>query len=167
MKILMITAKDYDDSEVLYPYLRLLEEGYEVDVASFTKGTVNGKYHYVINANKEFLEVDPQEYAGLMLPGGKAPEKIRLNEAALKIIRYFMANEFPTAAICHGQQLLISAGVLMGRRATCYPGIRDDLKYAGAVYEDHCAVSDRNLVTSRSPEDLPYFMKAFSNILNK
>lgn len=164
-KILMITGNDYDDSEVLYPYYRLTEEGYTVDVASAEKGEVAGKYHFKINANLTFDNVNTSDYAGLMLPGGKAPERIRLIDRVCEIVREFERDKKPIAAICHGQQLLISADVLKGKKATCYPGIRDDLKNAGALYEDSCAVVCDNLVTSRRPEDLPYFMKAFISIL--
>lgn len=167
MKILMITAEGYDDSEVLYPYFRLLEEGFEVDVASFKKEPVHGKYHFVIEAGLTFEEVDCEKYAGLLVPGGKAPEKIRQNQAAQKIVQYFIEKRLPVAAICHGQQILISAKVLQGRKATCYPGVADDLVNAGAQYENSRAVVDDNLVTSRRPEDLPYFMGAFIKLFNK
>ncbi len=165
MKILMLTAEGFDDSEVLYPYFRLLEEGFEVDVASFKNEQVHGKYHFAIDAVLAFEEVHCQEYKALAIPGGKAPEKIRQNKAALKIVQYFMNENMPVAAICHGQQILISAQVLGGRRATCYPGVADDLINAGATYEDKRVVTDQNLVTSRRPEDLPYFMKEFIKLL--
>lgn len=164
-KILMITEKDYDDSEVLYPYYRLIEAGYPVDVAASEKGEVSGKYHFKINADFSFAEINPSDYAGLILPGGKAPERIRQFESVCKLISEFNRLQKPIAAICHGQQLLISAGVLKGKRATCYPGIRDDLKNAGAIYEDSCVVICDYLVTSRRPEDLPHFMKAFLSLL--
>lgn len=164
-KILMITGKDYDDFEVLYPYYRLIEEEFTVDIASAETGEVSGKYHFKINANLTFEEVDADDYDGLILPGGKAPEKLRLIDKVCELVRKFDESEKPIAAICHGQQLLISANVLNGKTATCYPGIRDDLKNAGALYEDKCAVVCNNLVTSRRPEDLPHFMKAFISIL--
>lgn len=165
MKILMITAKDYDDSEVLYPYYRLIEEGFEVDVASFEKGTVAAKYHFTIEAGKAFDEVKTSDYGGLVLPGGKAPEKLRQDAKCIKTVKYFFDNNLPVCAICHGQQILISADVLQGRKATCYPGIKDDIINAGAQYVNEKAVADGNLVTSRRPEDLPYFMKAFIQLL--
>lgn len=164
-KILMITGKDYDDSEVLYPYYRLIEEGFVVNVTSVEKGEVLGKYHFKINANLTFEDVNTAGYDGLILPGGKAPEKLRLIEKVCELVREFDESDKPIAAICHGQQLLISADVLKGKTATCYPGIRDDLKNAGALYEDKCAVVCNNLVTSRRPEDLPHFMRAFISIL--
>lgn len=164
-KILMITGKDYDDSEVLYPYYRLVEEGYTVDVASVEKGEVSGKYHFKIDANFTFDEINTDEYIALMLPGGKAPEKLRIIDKVCEIVREFEKSGKPMAAICHGQQILISADVLKGKKATCYPGIRDDLKNAGALYEDNRVVVYENLVTSRRPEDLPYFMKGFISLL--
>jgi len=165
MKVLMITATDYDDSEVLYPYYRLVEEGYDIDVASFEKGSVYGKYHFVIEANKTFDDIVPSEYDALVLPGGKAPEKLRQNEKCIEAVRYFFSKSLPVCAICHGQQILISAKVLQGKTATCYPGIKDDLTNAGAKYADDKVVVDGNLVTSRRPDDLPYFMKEFIELL--
>lgn len=165
MKVLIITAKDYDDSEVLYPYYRLVEEDFEVDVASFEKGSVAGKYHFVIDANKAFEDIIPSEYIALVIPGGKAPEKIRQNEKCIEAVKYFFEKNLPVCAICHGQQILISANVLQGRKATCYPGIKDDLINAGAKYIDDKAVVDNNLVTSRRPDDLPYFMGEFIKLL--
>ena len=164
-KILMITGVGYDDSEVLYPYYRLFEEGYTVDVASVEKGEVAGKYHFKINAALLFDEVKCEEYDGLVLPGGKAPEKLRLIEKVVEIVRQFENSKKPIAAICHGQQILISADVLKGKSATCYPGIRDDLKNAGANYTDERVVVCENLVTSRRPEDLPYFMREFIKLV--
>ena len=147
-KILMITGKDYDDSEVLYPYYRLTEEGYTVDVASAEKGEVAGKYHFKINANLTFDNVNTSDYAGLMLPGGKAPERIRLIDRVCEIVREFERDKKPIAAICHGQQLLISADVLKGKKATCYPGMEDQMGTAQMI---PCgAVQDGNVITGRA-----------------
>lgn len=167
MKILMITAKDYDDSEVLYPYYRFIEEGFEVDIASFEKGSVSGKYHFIIEANKTFDDIVPSEYGALVLPGGKAPEKLRQNQKCIEAVRYFFEKNLPVCAICHGQQILISANVLRGRKATCYPGIKDDLINAGAIYIDDKVVVDGHLVTSRRPDDLPYFMSEFIKLVRR
>lgn len=164
-KILLITYDNCDDSEVMYPYFRMLEAGYEVDVASLEKRIINAKYHYKIEAGLLPDEIIPESYVGLILPGGTAPEKLRQNEYILNTVRFFMDNELPVASICHGQQILISSGRISGRRATCYPGIRDDLINAGAIYEDAPVVVDRNLVTSRRPEDLPYFMREFMKLI--
>ncbi len=161
MNALLITATNYDDSEVLYPYYRMLEEGFSVDVASFEKGIVTGKKYFSITANISVEEIDVTKYDCLMLPGGTASEKLRQNPFVLEAVKYFFKNNLPVASICHGQQILISAGVLKGINATCYPGIKDDIILAGAIYKDERVVVDNNLITSRRPEDLPYFMCEF------
>ena len=166
-KILIITADKCDDSEVLYPYYRIIEEGFEPTIASFEKTIVNAKYHFSIAADIAVDEIDASKYDGLILPGGMAPEKLRQNKAVLDAVKAFDADKKPIAAICHGQQILISAGVLDGRNATCYPGIKDDVINSGAIYEDKCVVVCENLVTSRRPEDLPYFMQEFLNLIDK
>lgn len=166
-KILLITYDNCDDSEVLYPLFRMREAGYTVDVASMEKRTIKAKYHFTMEATHLLSEVDPSEYAGLILPGGTAPEKIRQQASALEITRYFDKNGLPIAAICHGPLILISAGTLRGRKCTCYPGIRDDVINAGGLYDDAEAVVDGNVVTSRRPEDLPAFMREFIALLER
>ena len=161
MKILLITEDKSDDSEVLYPYYRMLEQGWEVEIAALTKKTVACKYHFTAAADKTTAECRSEDYDGLILPGGSAPEKLRLDKDALRLTKEIFEAGKPVCAICHGPQLLISAGVVKGKRATCYPGIADDLKNAGALYEDAPAVVDGNLVTARRPQDLPYWMREF------
>ena len=160
-KILIITADKCDDSEILYPYYRVIEEGFVPTVASFERAVVNAKYHFSIMADISVDEIDVTEYDGLILPGGLAPEKLRQNQAVIDAVKAFDADKKPIAAICHGQQILISAGVLKGKKATCYPGIKDDIINAGAVYEDNNVVVCDNLITSRIPNDLPHMMRAF------
>lgn len=167
MKILLITYDNCDDSEVLYPYFRMLEEGCEVDVASLEKRVINAKYHYRIEATLLPEEISPELYDGLIIPGGTAPEKLRQNKYIIDAVSYFMDHDLPVAGICHGQQILISTGRLKGRTATCYPGIRDDLINCGANYVNERVVVDGKLVTSRRPEDLPYFMREFCRILKE
>lgn len=164
MKALLITAENYDDLEALYPYYRLIEAGFEVDVASFQVGEVLGKKHCKIEANFSVDNIDCSLYDCLVLPGGMAAENLRQNDNVKNIAKYFFEKNLPVASICHGQQILISAGVLKGRKATCYPGIKDDLINAGAYYENKEVVVDGNLVTSRRPEDLPYFMREFIDL---
>jgi protease I len=164
MKVLMITAPGYDDLEVFYAYYRVLEAGHEVDIASVNKGMVVGN-HSQIEANLSYDDVISNDYAGLILPGGSAPETVRLYDTAVKIAHDFMMANLPVAAICHGQQVLITAGVLEGRKCTSYASIRDDIKNAGAEYTDAPLVVDGNLVTSRCPQDLPFFVKAFLELI--
>ena len=164
-KILLITADKCDDSEVLYPYYRVIEAGFAPTVASFERAAVNAKYHFSIMADISVEEIEPSAYDGLILPGGLAPEKLRQNKAVIEAVKAFDRDGKPIASICHGQQILISAGILKGKKATCYPGIRDDLINAGAIYEDRPVVVCENLVTSRRPEDLPFFMREFLKLL--
>lgn len=164
-KILILTDDKCDDSELLYPYYRMLEEGFLVDVASSARKTVTAKYHFTAQATKAFEELNAADYDGLILPGGSAPEKIRQNESAIKVTKEIFVAGKPVCAICHGPQILISAGLFKGMRATCYPGIKDDIINAGAIYENAPVVVDKNLVTSRRPDDLPDWMREFVKLL--
>lgn len=159
MKALIISADNFEDSELLVPYYRLKEAGMAVDVASMKSGSIRGKHDYEVAVAKTLDEINPDDYAILILPGGKAPEKIRKDAKALEIARSFFAHNKPVAAICHGPQTLISAGLVKGRHATCYRSVAGELKDAGALYEDREVVVDGNLVTSREPADLPAFMR--------
>jgi protease I len=131
----------------------------EVHIASFRKGKIRGKHGYEVTADKSLNEINSEDYDILILAGGRAPDKIRKESDALRISREFFQQEKPVAAICHGAQTLISAGLLKGRRATCYSSVAGELKEAGASYEDREVVVDRNLVTSRLPSDLPSFLR--------
>jgi len=160
MKALIISADNFEDSELLVPYYRLKEANIEVTVASMSSGFITGKHGYEVPVDITLNEVNPDDYAILVLPGGKAPESVRKAAKALEIAKSFFASSKPVAAtICHGPQILISAGLLKGRHATCYSSVADELKATGALYEDQEVVVDANLVTSRQPGDLPAFMR--------
>lgn len=159
MKALIISADNFEDSELLVPYYRLQEAGMGVEVASLGRGVITGKHGYEVRVDRSLAEVNPDDYAILVLPGGKAPAAIRKELRALEICRVFMTHDKPVAAICHGPQTLISAGLVRGRRLTCYRTVADELREAGALYEDREVVVDGNLVTSRQPSDLPAFMR--------
>ncbi len=167
MKALIISADNFEDSELLVPYYRLKEEGFEVDIASMKKDKIKGKHGYEVNVDKTLQEVSPGNYDILILPGGKAPEAIRKEKAALEIAKYFFQKNKPVSAICHGPQTLITAGLLKGRHATCYKSVAQEMKDAGAMYEDKEVVVDGNLVTSRQPADLPAFLKETVKILKR
>lgn len=159
MKALVISADNFEDTELLVPYYRLQEEGIDVDVASIRKGTIKGKHGYEVAVTKTLTEVNPDEYVLLVLPGGKAPEAVRKQQKAVDIVQHFFQKNKPVSAICHGPQTLITAGLLKGKRATCYRTVAEEMKAAGAFYEDREVVVDGNLVTSRQPSDLPAFMR--------
>lgn len=166
-KALIISADKFEDLELLVPYYRLLEAGGEVTIASMEKDTIEGLHDYEINVDKTLEEVDPNYYDILVLPGGKAPRKIRKEDVALEIARTFFKYNKPVAAICHGPQILITAGLLKGRRATCYSTVVDELKECGAIYEDMEVVIDDKLVTSRQPSDLPAFNREMMKLLGE
>jgi protease I len=159
MKALMISADNFEDTELLVPYYRLKEEGISVDLASMNTGKIKGKHGYETVVDKTLAEVKPEDYDVLVLPGGRAPEVVRKEKRALEIAKYFFGKNKPVFAICHGPQTLITAGLMKGRHATCYKSVAPEMKEAGAVYEDREVVVDGNLVTSRQPADLPAFMR--------
>jgi protease I len=159
MKALILTASGVEDLEFFYPYYRLREEGIEVDVASPDGQKVEGEHGYGFTANLSFADADVEDYDLLILPGGRGPEKVRLRAEAVEITKKMFAADKTVAALCHGPQVLISADVLRGKRATCWPALRDDLKAAGADYVDREVVVDGNLITSRKPDDLPAFCR--------
>ena len=165
MKALIFGADGFEDVELIYPYHRLLEKGITTHIASMKTGPIIGKHGYEINADIAFKDVNPADYNILVISGGKGPEKMRLDEDALAITRYFFKENKPVAAICHGPQVLVSAGVIKGRKVTCWLGIRDDIVAAGALYEDCEVVIDRNLVSSRSPDDLYAFGREMIKLL--
>jgi len=165
MKALVFGADGFEDLELFYPYHRLKEEGITTHVASMKKGTITGKHGYEIDADIAFKDVKPADYDILVIAGGKGPEKIRLDKDALEIVKHFFRENKPVASICHAPQVLISAGVIKGRKATCWIGIRDDIIAAGALYEDSEVVVDGNLVTSRNPSDLYAFGREMIKLL--
>jgi protease I len=167
MKALIVSADHFEDSELLFPLYRLKEEGMEVDIASTAKRTISGKHGYEVQVDRELADIDPADYDILVLPGGKAPTALRSDKAAVMIAQDFMHRNKPVAAICHGPQILITAGVLQGRHATCYHSVAEELKQSGALYEDREVVVDGNLVTSRQPSDLPAFMREIVGLLRK
>jgi protease I len=167
MRALILSADNFEDTELLIPYYRLQEEGIQVDVASIKKGEIKGKHGYEVNVDKTLKQVNPEDYDILILPGGKAPEVIRKEKEALEIAKHFFQKNKPVSAICHGPQTLISAGLLTGRHATCYKTVAKEMKDAGALYEDKEVVVDGNLITSRQPSDLPAFLKETIKLLKK
>ena len=165
MKVLFLSADGFEDVELIYPLHRLKEEGHDVYVASFNRGKITGKHGYSVEAQLSFEEADPEEFDALVLPGGKAPERVRLNGDAVRITKKMFEDGKPVASICHGPQILISAGVLKGRKGTSTITIRDDVRNAGAEWVDAEVVVDGNWVSSRHPGDLHAWMREFVRLL--
>jgi protease I len=165
MKALFLVADGFEDLELFYPWLRLREEGTETTLATPGGQTVTGMHGYKVEADAPIREVNPGEYDLLVIPGGRSPERLRLREEAVDIARTFMEEDRRVAATGHGPQLLISAGALSGRRVTCSPGIRDDLRACGANYRDEAVVADGSLLTGRGSNDLIEFSRQLMAVL--
>ena len=162
MDALIVSADGFEDSELSYPYYRLQEAGWDVTLATPDGEDVSGKHGVEFEADAAISENGAGGWADdtdvLVVPGGRAPESIRLSAPeTTDIIARFDEADKPIASICHGAQLLISADVLEGREATAYASLEVDVENAGATFVDEEVVVDDNLVTSRNPSDLPAF----------
>jgi protease I len=160
-KAALLVEEIYNEFEVWIPYYRLKEEGVDVTVVgSGTASTYHGKYGIPIKADKKAADVTAAEFDAVVIPGGYAPDKMRIHPEMVALVRDAVAGGKVVACICHGGWMLVSAGVLKGKRATSYIAIKDDMVNAGALWEDSELVRDGNLITSRKPEDLPAFCRA-------
>ena len=161
-RIAILVENYYQELEVWYPLLRLREAGAVVETVGPEAGaTYKSKLGYPVKADRAIADASAADYDALLIPGGWAPDFMRRDPKFVQIVRDLNAAQKPIGAICHGGWLLCSAGVLQGRRATSFFSIRDDMINAGADYVDGEAVVDGNLITSRVPDDLPAFCKAF------
>jgi protease I len=159
-KVVMVLAKNFEDSEAIEPKNHLEGLGADVVTVGEARGPVEGKKGGVLDVARTFAEVSPDEFDLLVIPGGGAPENLRIVDDAVEFTRRFVESGKPVGAICHGPQLLISAKVLEGRTLTSVNKIRDDIINAGGCYVDRPLVVDDNLITSRVPGDLPQFNEA-------
>jgi protease I len=163
--VVILVGPEYEDLEVWYPKLRLEEAGYQVKLAGLGEKEYRGKHGYPCPVDGGVADFTAREMAGIIAPGGWAPDKIRRDQRALALVREVHAAGKLVAAVCHGPWILISAGVVRGRRMTSSHGIRDDLTNAGALWVDEPAVIDGNIVSARVPKDLPAFGKALLEVL--
>ncbi len=157
MKALILAENDFEDLELFYPYYRLKEAGYTVHVASSAE-ELRGKRGYSVRADLKYEDANPEEYDLLVIPGGKSPERVRLQKKAVDITRYFLEKRKRIAIICHGVQVLISAGGVKGRKIACWYGVKDDLIAAGGEFVDGVA-EDGNIISARHPGDLAEWMR--------
>jgi protease I len=166
-RILALVSDDFEDLELWYPVLRLREEGCQVDLAAEKKGQLcHGKYGVPCTSEFSFLEVNPADYDGILVPGGWAPDKLRRFPEVLALVRIMNEDGKVIGEICHAGWVLISAGILKGKNVTSTPGIRDDMENAGAIWHDQSSVVDGNIVSARRPPDLPAYMKDYIRVLN-
>lgn len=167
-KALIITGKRVQDHEFIYPYYRLLEAGFEVDVAIRNKETVQGDLGTKIVPTRDIAGIRAGDYDLLMIPGGaKALEYIRQDGEVIKFISDFNKQKKVIASICHGSQLLISAKIVAGRKISGYYSIKDDINNAGAVYVDAPAVVEGNIITSPHYKHLGDFMRETLKLYDK
>ncbi len=167
-QIAVLVEQQYQEMEVWYPVYRLREAGYKVILVGPDAGkTYPSKLGYPAKSDEAAEEVSASDFAGLVIPGGFAPDYLRRSDAILSLVRGVHEQGKPIASICHGPWVLCSTPVLKGKKATCFFAIKDDVKNAGAEYVDAEVVVDGNLVTSRKPDDLPAFMAAFLKLLAK
>jgi protease I len=160
-KIAILVENQYEELELWYPYHRLREAGFEPVLVGPEHGTYVGKKgSYPCTVDRAVGEVAASDFAGLVIPGGYAPDLMRRSEATVALVREMGRGGQPIAAICHAGWLLISAGLVAGKQVTSFSSIRDDMVNAGADWLDEEVVVDGNLVTSRHPGDLPAFMVA-------
>jgi protease I len=163
--ILFFAASWYEDLELWYPKIRLEEEGARTVVAGLGERTYQGKRGYPVTVDASVDEVQAGNFDGLVIPGGYAPDILRRSARVLALTREIHEAGKPVAFICHAGWVPISAGIVRGRRGTSVGAIRDDLVNAGMLWEDSAVVVDGNLISSRTPADLPAFCRALIRAL--
>jgi protease I len=186
-KIAIVVAHEFEDVELLYPIIRLSEEGAQIFVVPVQEGLhtrpalekkpVTGRFGHtvplpIMEEGKLYSvigleEISPDSYDCVLFPGGYSPDALRLHEPTLDLVRRFHEGGKLLAAICHGPWILISAGIMSGKRATGYAAVRDDLRNAGAQYTDVPAIRDGNIITGRVPDDLTEFCREIINALEE
>lgn len=166
-RVLIFAGPDYEDMELQYPRYRLAEEGADVVIAGIGERTYRGKKGYPVDVDAQVADVRASEFDALVIPGGYAPDKMRRVPELLAVVREMNDRGKPIGAICHAGWVPISAGILKGRRMTCVSAIKDDVINAGAEYVDEPVVVDGNLITSRTPEDLPVWLPALIEAIER
>ena len=180
-RALLLTGDAAEELDTMYPYYRVQEGGWDVDVSSRTMRDVQLVIHefdpnsdaYVEKNGRKlpvdlaFSEVDPSEYVGLVIPGGRAPEYIRLDADVRRITEYFFEHDLPVGTICHGPQVPAVYGLLRGRKTAAFPPLWGDMENAGATLVDAPDVVDGNMVSCRGWPDMPEWSRAFMNVLER
>jgi protease I len=165
MTAAVMIGPNFEDSEATYPYYRLQEAGAQVMIVGIEPGELSGKHGQPLEVEEAASAIDAADLDLLVIAGGMGPDKLRADDGVLDLVRAMHAAEKPIAFICHAGWVPVSAGIVEGRRVTSYPTIADDLRNAGADWEDAEVVVDGNLVSSRRPDDLPAFMRELIGVV--
>jgi protease I len=167
-KVAILVENGFEDVELLYPYYRYQEAGYHVEVVGPKKGEVYaGKKGGSIKSTLTPKDVDLDEYVAVIVPGGWAPDRMRTKPGLVQLVRDANEKGLVISAICHAAQLLVEADILRGKKLTCVRSVSTDVKNAGGDYINQEVVVDGNLVTSRTPPDMPAWTRETLRILNK
>lgn len=167
-KIAMLVENLYEDIEFWYPYYRMKEEGAEVKViGTGSAEAYRGKRGLEVKPDLVVDKVNSEEFDAVIIPGGYCPDYLRRYPSVLNFVKEMFNKGKVVAAICHAGWVLISAGIIRGRKVTCFKSIKDDVINAGALYLDQRVVRDGNLITSRFPDDLPFFCKEIISALKE
>ncbi len=165
-KVAILVANVFEDNELFYPYFRLLEEGYTVDLVGAEADIVyKSKNGAPVKSHKAAKDVSAEDYDAVIVPGGYSPDQMRRSKAMVDFVKAVDKRKKPIAAICHGPWMMASACDLKGRTVTGFDSIKDDMVNAGAAFVDEEVVVDGHLITSRTPKDLPAFSKAILQAL--
>jgi protease I len=167
-RIAILAEDNYQELELWYPLLRLREEGAQVTVVGRETGRVHtSKHGYEVTADIAANEARSQDYDAIIIPGGYAPDLMRRDPAMVRLARDAYDQGKVVAAICHAAWMLASADIVRGKRLTSFYSIKDDMVNAGATWADEPVVRDGKLITSRVPQDLPYFCKEIISALSE
>ncbi len=166
-RIAILTDNKTEDLEFFYPFYRLTEEGYVVDVITLEGKGFEAKHGLGLKKTKALKDANPSDYALLYIPGGKAPTVLRDNADAVNFVKQFAASGKPIAAICHGPQVLATADLLRGRDIAAWPEIQSEIEKSGARFVNEALVEDGQFITARQPGDLPRHMAGVLNALQQ
>jgi protease I len=168
-RIPILTESDFEDDGLTMPVKAMKDAGAEISIVGSKEGkTYRGKRKNAkVTTDAAADRINPQDFDAIIIPGGYAPDKMRLHRSMVDFVRKARDGGKLVAAICHGPQLLISARIVNGKRITSWPSVTVDLKNAGAKWVDEEVVKDDNLITSRKPADLPAFNRAIIDTLEK
>jgi protease I len=166
-QVLFFAGPLYEDLELWYPKIRLEEDGAKTVVAGIGEKTYQGKRGYPVTVDTQVDHIEASSFDALVIPGGFAPDQLRRFDKVLQLTRQIYQAGKPVAFICHAGWVPISAKILKGKRATSVRAIKDDMENAGVLWEDSAVVVDGNLISSRTPADLPQFCRALIQALER